>query len=148
LQTLETVRRLGEIDRELILDLMNKFFARQVADDIDGMLALVAPEIVCFPNTTWRHARYPRRIVGKEALREALHQRHINYVLQETVVRRILIDGDQAAAHRTKTLRERGGGAAYTFDCVDFLRFRDALIVEICELPDGSAYDAVIHFPH
>jgi ketosteroid isomerase-like protein len=148
LQTLETTRRLGEVDRELILDLMNKFFARQAAGDIDQMLELVAPDIVCFPNTTWRHAHYPRRIVGKEALREALHQRHINYVLLETVSRRTLIDGDQAVVHRTQTLRERGSGVRHTFDCIDFLRFRDGLITEFCELPDGSAYSAVVHFPH
>jgi ketosteroid isomerase-like protein len=148
LQTLETARRLGEVDRELVLDLINRFFLRQTAGDIDGMLELVAPNIVCFPKTTWRHARYPRRIDGKEALREALRQRHINYVLLETVVHRILIDGDQAAVHLTTNMRERGGGAGYAFDSVDFLRFRDGLITEFCALPDGSAYDAVIHFPH
>ncbi len=136
------------MDRDLILDLMNKFFARRASGDIDGMLELVGPEIVCFPNTTWRHARYPRRIVGKEALREAMRQRHINYVPLGTVIHRTLIDGDQVAVHLTTTLRERGGGVTYTFDCVDFLRFRDGLIVEFCALPDGSAHDAVVHFPH
>lgn len=148
MQTLETARRLGELDRELILDLIGKFFARQATGDIDGMLELVAPDIVCFPNTSWRHARYPRRIVGKDAMREALRQRHINYELLETVVHRTLIDGDQAAVHCTTTMRERGGGASYTFDSVDFLRFRDGHITEFCALPDGSAYDAVVYFPH
>ena len=136
------------MDRDLILDLMNKFFARRASGDIDGMLELLGPEIVCFPNTTLRHARYPRRIVGKEALREAMRQRHINYVPLGTVIHRTLIDGDQVAVHLTTTLRERGGGVTYTFDSVDFLRFRDGLIIEFCALPDGSAHDAVVHFPH
>jgi ketosteroid isomerase-like protein len=148
LQTLETTRQLGEVDRALVVDLMDKFFARQASGDIDGMLAFVAPDIVCFPNTTWRHARYPRRIVGKEALREALHHRNINYIFLETVIHRTLIDGDQAAVHRTTTIRERGGGVTYTFDSMDLLRFRHGQIVEFCSLPDGSAYDAVVHFPH
>jgi ketosteroid isomerase-like protein len=142
------MRQLGEVDRDLILDLINKFFARQSAGDIDGMLELTAADIVCFPHTTWRHARYPRRIVGKEALREAMHQRHINYVFLETEIHRTLIDGDQAAVHRTTTMRERGGGVTYTFDSVDLLRFRHGEIVEFCVLPDGSAYEAVVHFPH
>jgi ketosteroid isomerase-like protein len=148
LQTLETTRRLGEVDRELIVLLMNKFFARQTAGDIEGMLQLVSPDIVCFPHTSWRHARYPRRIVGPDALREALCQRNINYVLLDMVVHRTLIDGDQAVVYRTMSMRERGGSVSYTFDCVDFLRFRDGLITEFCELPDGSAYNAVVHFPH
>ena len=148
MQSIEATRQLGEVDRELILDLLDKFFARRAAGDIDGMLELVADDIVCFPNTSWRHARYPRRIVGKESLREALHQRHVNYILMETVIHRTLIDGDQAAAHLTMTMRERGGGVTYTFDSVDWLRFRHGQIVEFCALPDGSAYDAVVHFPH
>lgn len=148
LQTLETTRRLGEVDRELILDLVQKLFARRAAGDIEGMLELVAPDIVCFPDTTWRHARYPRRIVGKEALREALGHRHVNYVVLDMVVRRMLIDGDQVCVHRTIEIRERGGSETYIFDCVDFLRFRDGLLIEFSELPDGSAYGAVVNYPH
>jgi predicted SnoaL-like aldol condensation-catalyzing enzyme len=60
----------------------------------------------------------------------------------------MLIDGDQAVVHRTTTIRERGSDVGYTFDAVDFFRFRDGLIVEFCELPDGTAYSAVVNFPH
>ena len=145
---LDTSRRLGEVDRDLIVDILKSLFARRAAGDIDGMLKYVAPDIVCFPPTSWGHARYPRRIVGKEAVREAFWQRHINYINLSTIVHRMLIDGDSAAVHRTTTIRERGGGATYTFDSVDFFRFRDGLITEFCELPDGSALEAVINFPH
>ncbi len=148
MQSLETSRRLNEVDRELIASRLKAIFARRAAGDIDGMLDFVAPDIVCFPETTWRHARYPRRIVGKEAVREAFWQRHINYVNLDTTVHRLLIDGDQAAVHRTTTIRERGSGVTHTFDSVDFFRFRDGLVVEFCELPDGSARDAVVNFPH
>ena len=64
------------------------------------------------------------------------------------IVHRIIIDGDEAAVHRTTTIRERGTGALHTFDCVNFLRFRDGLVSEFQEFPDGSAYEAVINFPH
>ena len=148
MQTLETTRRMGEVDRELIIDILKAIFARRAAGDVEGMLNFVAPDIVCFSETTWRHARYPRPIIGKEAVREAFKQRHINYVNLDSVVHKMLIDGDQAAVHRTTTIRERGSDVTYTFDSVDFFRFRDGLVVEFCELPDGSAYDAVINFPH
>jgi ketosteroid isomerase-like protein len=147
LQSLDTSRLLSEIDRELIIANVKAIFARRQAGDIEGMLDFVAPDIVCFADTTWRHARYPRKIVGKEAVREAFLQRHINYVNLSSVVRRMLIDGDQAAVHRTTTIRERGSDVTYTFDAVDFFRFRDGLVTEFSELPDGSAFDAVINFP-
>jgi ketosteroid isomerase-like protein len=136
------------VDKELLRERLKAIFTRREAGDIDGMLDLVAPDIVCFPPSTWRHARYPRTIVGKEAVREAFSQRHINYVNMVSTVHRILIDGDEAAVHRTTSIRERGSGISYTFDCVDFFRFRDGLVVEFQEFPDGSAYDAVINFPH
>jgi len=148
LQALETTRALSEIDRELIINIVKSLYARRAAGDIEGMLKLTAPDIVCFPTTTWGHAHYPRRIVGQEAVREAFRQRHINYVYLESVEHRVLIDGDQVATHRTTTICERGSGVTFTFDSVDFLRFRDGLVVELCELPDGSAYDAVINYPH
>jgi ketosteroid isomerase-like protein len=147
-QTLEATRQLNELDRELLVNRLKAIFDRREAGDIDGMLVFASPDIVCFPASTWGHARYPRPIVGKEAVREAFLQRHINYVNMVTTVNRILVDGDQAAVHRTTTIRERGGGKEYTFDCIDFFRFRDGLVTEFQEFPDGSAYEAVVNFPH
>lgn len=148
LQTLETTRRLSEIDRDLIGSLLQTFFARRAAGDIEGMLNFISPDVVCFPDKSWGYAFYPRRIVGKDAMREAMRQRHINYVLAEMQVHRMLIDGDQAVVHRTTTLRERGSGVAVTFDSVAFFRFRDGLITEISDLPDGCAVEVVRNVPH
>jgi ketosteroid isomerase-like protein len=148
LQTLETTRRLSEVDRELIKSSLDSILARRAAGDIEGMLNLMAPDVVCFPDKTWGYAFYPRCIVGKEAVREAFRQRHINYVLVEVEVHRTLIDGDQAAVHRTTTMRERGSGVTVTFDSVAFFRFRDGLVTEISDLPDGCAIDVVKNFPH
>jgi ketosteroid isomerase-like protein len=148
LQTLETTRRLSEIDRELIGTLLQAIFVRRAAGDIEGMLALMAPDVVCFPDKTWGYAFYPRRIVGKEAMREALRQRHINYVIVDMEVHRTLIDGDQAVVHRTTTLQERGSGVTFTFDSVAFFRFRDGLITELSDLPDGCALEVVRNFPY
>ena len=148
MQTLETTRRLSEVDRELIKSSLDSILARRAAGDIEGMLNLMAPDVVCFPDKTWGYAFYPRCIVGKEAVREAFRQRHINYVLVEVEVHRTLIDGDQAAVHRTTTMRERGSGVTVTFDSVAFFRFRDGLVTEISDLPDGCAIDVVKNFPH
>jgi ketosteroid isomerase-like protein len=147
LQTLETTRRLGELDRAHILKVLEKFFARRAVGDVEGVLELVAPEIVFFANESWRYG-YPRRIVGKEALREMLRQRHVNYVVLDSIVRRMLIDGHQAAVHSSIALRGRGGGDAHEFDCIEFLSFRDGLILEFDALPDGSAREVVVNFPY
>ena len=147
-QTLEAKRSLADLDKDLLHDRVVAIFAHWEAGNIDRMLDFATDDIVCFPPSTWRHAVYSRRIVGKEAVREALHQRDINYDRMISTVHRIIVDGDEAAVHRTTTIRERGSGALHTFDCVNFLRFRDGLVCEFQEFPDGSAYEAVINFPH
>jgi ketosteroid isomerase-like protein len=136
------------LDRAQMRERLKAIFDRREAGDIEGMLEFVAPDIVCFPASTWRHARYPRPILGREAVGEAFRQRHINYVNMATTIHRILVSGDEAVVHRTTEIRERGSGISYAFDCVDLFRFRDGLVVEFQEFPDGSAYDAVINFPH
>jgi ketosteroid isomerase-like protein len=147
-QTLEAKRSLADLDKDLLHDRVVAIFAHWEAGNIDRMLDFATDDIICFPPSTWRYAVYSRRIVGKEAVREALRQRDINYDRMISTVHRIIVDGDEAAVHRTTTIRERGSGALHTFDCVNFLRFRDGLVSEFQEFPDGSAYDAVINFPH
>jgi ketosteroid isomerase-like protein len=147
-QTLEAKRRLNDLDKDLLRERVISIFAHWEAGNIDRMLDFATDDIVCFPPSTWRYAAYLRRIVGKEAVREALRQRDINSARMTSTVHRIVVDGDEAAVHRTTTLRERGTGALHTFDCMNFLRFRDGLVSELQEFPDGSAYEAVINFPH
>jgi ketosteroid isomerase-like protein len=147
-QTLEAKRSLADLDKDLLHERVVAIFAHWEAGNIDRMLDFATDDIVWFPPSTWRYAVYSRRIVGKAAVREALRQRDINYDRMISTVHRIIVDGEEAAVHRTTTIRERGSGALHTFDCVNFLRFRDGLVCEFQEFPDGSAYDAVINFPH
>jgi ketosteroid isomerase-like protein len=147
-QTLEAKRSLADLDKDLLHERVVAIFAHLEDGNIDRMLDFATDDVVCFPPSTWSYAVYSRRIVGKAAVREALRQRDINYDRMISTVHRIIIDGDEAAVHRTTTIRERGSGALHTFDCVNFLRFRDGLVSEFQEFPDGSAYDAVINFPH
>jgi ketosteroid isomerase-like protein len=90
---------------------------------------------------------FPSTIRGREALREILRWHNMQYEMMPTRLHRLLIDGDQAIAHRTSGLRERGGGPVYTFDCVTLARFRDGLIVEFQEFVDGSGRDFINAFP-
>jgi len=122
-QTLEAKQRLNDLDKDLLQHRVISMFAHWESGNIERMLDFATDDIVCYPAGTWRHANYPRRIVGKDAVREALHQREINYSRMTSTVHRII-------------------------DCVNFLRFRDGLVAELQEFPDGSAYEAVINFPH
>ena len=148
MQTLEATRDLCEVDKDLLRQRVKTFLKQLDVGDIAGFVQLVAHDVVCFPASTWRDARYPRPIRGRDAMAEAFRHRTTKYVSLGSTLHRVLVDSDQAVVHRTTRIRERGGGAEHAFDCVNLFRFRDGLIVEFSELPDGSAYEAVINFPH
>ncbi len=133
--------------RAQIEQLVKAYYEREAAADVDGLLQFVAPDVVFFPPTTWKYARFPFTLRGKDAVREAFLQRLVNYAFQPSIIHRVLIDGDAALAHRTRRIRERGGGQLHTFDCVDIFRFRDGLVVELVEFPDGAGRDAVVNYP-
>ncbi len=133
--------------RALIQKRIQEIFALRVAGDIEGLMAYVADEVVCFPATNWGHARYPYTLRGKAAVREAFLLREVNYAILPSTIHRILIDGDQAIVYRTCQVQSRGGGKRLTFDSVDTFRFRDGLVIEFNELCDGTAREFVINFP-
>jgi ketosteroid isomerase-like protein len=138
----------NKIDRAETLSRLTTMWQLRAAGDIDGMMAFAADDVVCFPPSSWGGARFPFTLRGKAAVREAMWQRHIHFIYSPTVIHRLLIDGDEVVVHRTSQSRPRGGGVLSTYDCVDFLRLRDGLIVEAAEFCDGAACEAVVNFPY
>ena len=134
-------------DRARMAAHLKTLFALRAAGDIDGLMVYVAEDVVCFPPTSWGYSRFPRTLYGKAAVREAFLQRRINYTFHEQTLHRLLIDGDQVILHRTGRTRRRGGGDLVVYDSVDILRFRDGLIVEFSEFPDGAARDIMVNYP-
>lgn len=115
--------------------------------DIPGLMKYAAPDIVCFPSDEWKPVAYPHTIRGHDAVSEAMRLRNAHYESLSSEIHRLLVDGDQVAVHRSMTLRDRGGSETFRFSAVDFLRFRDGLVVEFVELPDASGRCVVVNFP-
>jgi len=136
------------LDRAGIKERIKAIFDRRAAGDIEALLAFLSPDIGFFLPTTWSYASYPRTVRGREAVRELFHQRNLNYEILPSTIHRILVDGDRAIVHRTCRVRERGSGLLRAFDSIDLFRFRAGLVVEYSKLPDGSAREFVINYPH
>jgi ketosteroid isomerase-like protein len=139
----DLLRRLGDVDRELIERRVHKFCELRADGDIDGLLEYASADVRCFLRGQWSVAVYPRPLVGKEEVAEAYRQINILYENLGSVIHELLIDGDRVAMHRTTTIRNRGAGHIYTFDVIDFMRFRDGLVVEFSEYPDCGARAAM-----
>jgi uncharacterized protein len=142
-QSGDLLRKLGEVDRELIEHRVRIFCELRADGDLSSMMEYAAPDVTCFLRGHWSLAIYPWPLVGKEVVAEAYRQLNIRYENLGSVVHELLIDGDRVALHRTTSIRNRGGGQVHTFDVINFIRFRDGLVVEFSEYCDSAAIAAL-----
>ena len=143
MQSADLLRKLGEIDRELIEHRVRTLCELRADGDVPSMLEYAAPDVRCFLRGHWTLAIYPRPLIGKEEVAEAYRQLNIQYENLGSVIHELLIDGDRVALHRTTTIRNRGAGHIHTFDVINFMRFRDGLVVEFSEYPDFATRGAL-----
>jgi uncharacterized protein len=143
MQSMDLLRKLGEVDRELIERRVRMFCELRADGDLSSMLQYAAPDVRCFLRGHWSLAVYPWPLVGKEAVAEAYRQLNIHWENLGSILHELLIDGDRVALHRTTSVRNRGGGQVHTFDVINFIRFRDGLVVEYSEYCDTAAFAAL-----
>ncbi len=139
MQSSDALRKLGELDREMIEHRARTLCERRADGDIAGMMDYFAEDVVCFTRGQWRRVTFPQRIAGKAAVREAYRLLNIEYENLGSTIHELLIDGDRVALHRTTSVRHRGTSQVFTFDVMNFARFREGLVVEFSEYPDLGA---------
>ena len=146
-QSPDLLRKLGEVDREMIEHRVRALCELRTDGDISSMLEYAAPDVRCFMRGHWTLAIYPRPLIGKAEVAEAYRQLNIQFENLGSVIHELVIDGDRVALHRTTTIRNRGAGHIHTFDVINFMRFRDGLVVEFSEYPDFATRDALADSP-
>jgi ketosteroid isomerase-like protein len=142
-QSADLLRKLGELDRESIEKRVRRFFELRAGGDFDGLMGLAAADVRWFLRGHWSVSVYKRPLIGKQEIAEAYRELNIQYENLGSVIHELLIDGDRVALHRSTTIRNRGEGHIHTFDVINFIRFREGLIVEFSEYPDAGARAAL-----
>ncbi|WP_374545120.1 nuclear transport factor 2 family protein [Rhodoblastus sp.] len=139
MQSDETLRNLGAVDRELI-EKRIRAMARMHSDgNIRDLMAYVADDVIYNVKGNWMAFPYSRPIRGKEEVAQALAMIAVQFQNLGSVIHDLVIDGDRAAVRRTAMIRHRGTGKIGEIDVADFIRFRDGLVVELTEIADSAA---------
>jgi ketosteroid isomerase-like protein len=138
-QSDETLRKLGVIDRELIERRVHALLEMRAAGNLRGMLDHAAEDIVYNVRGNWAAFPYTRPVHGKKLVAEALAMIGVQFENLGSVVHDLVIDGERVAIRRTATIRHRGTGKVGEVDIADFVRFRDGLVVEFTEVADSMA---------
>ncbi|MDI9849309.1 nuclear transport factor 2 family protein [Rhodoblastus sp. 17X3] len=139
MQSDETLRKLGALDRELIERRVHALLEMRATGNLRGMLEYAAEDIVYNVRGNWAAFPYTRPVRGKKLVAEALTMISVQFENLGSDVHDLIIDGDRAAMRRTARIRHRGTGKVGTVDIADFVRFRDGLVVEFTEVADSMA---------
>jgi ketosteroid isomerase-like protein len=129
---------LAMLDREGIERRVRALFHARKQGDSEGMLAEFSPNIVYEVVGSWDLYPFYGRREGIEAIRAMLLELAMEFENLGSTIHDILIDGERVAVRRTARLRHRGTNAIADVGIVDFLRFRNGLVIEISEYPDTA----------
>jgi ketosteroid isomerase-like protein len=137
-QSEETIRKLGVVDRELIEKRIHAMARLHSDGNLRGMLDLVADDIVFNVRGNWLTFPYTRPIRGKKQVAETMAMIAVQFQTLGSVIHELVIDGDRVAVRRTAKIRHRGTGKVGEVDIAGFIRFRDGLVVELTEIADSA----------
>jgi ketosteroid isomerase-like protein len=132
----DALKRIATIDREQIERRIRLLFEHWQFGDIDSIIHWLAPDITFPANGSWTGLEPPMRGREQAAARLRKYANTLESIVN--VLHEIVIDGDRAVVHRTSVGRWRSSGRRYQCDFIDFMRFRDGLVVEFSEYPDAA----------
>jgi ketosteroid isomerase-like protein len=139
LQSDETLRKLGGLDRDLVQQRIQALIAKRTAGDMGKVLELVAEDVQFSVKGHWAAFPYAGPARGKKMVTEAMAAITVQYEHCGSAVHEMIIDGDRVAVRRTAKIRHRGTGKVGNIEIADFIRFRDGLLLEWTEVVDSMA---------
>jgi hypothetical protein len=137
-QSEQALRKLGEVDRELIEQRLHMQLELRAKGDWRRWLEFAAQDIIFDIRGNWAVFPYNKPIQGKKALAEALMS-VVQFENLGWIINDLAIDGDRVALRRTVKVRNHGTGRVAELDVAEFLQFRDGLIVAFTLIADWAA---------
>lgn len=139
MQSLQGLRSLAFVERDLIEERAVRFVKCRATADVKTMVSLLAEEAVyTVPGDQQSGPCYGRHS-GAAAIKYFLAQSHVEFQILQLKVLDVMIDGDRAVVRSTSQLRHRGTGASKQFEVCDVLRFENGYIVDVYSYVDTLA---------
>jgi ketosteroid isomerase-like protein len=143
MQSDDASRRLAALDRELIEQRVRAMVRMHAEGNLHGLFDFVADDVVYNVRGGWITFPYAEAVRGKKNAAAAIAMISVQFENLGSVIHDLAIDGDRAAFRRTARIRHRGTSKTGDVDVVDFIRFRDGLVVEFTEIADSAALAAL-----
>ena len=138
MQSLETLRNLATLDRELIEQHLRTYISARARADLDALLKCLSPAISITIVGDPDFHPYAGRYDGFDGVRNLMRRIDVEFIYLESEILDIVIDQDRAVARRVKLLRQNGTGEIRRLDMCCWARFDQGLICEIFEYTDTA----------
>jgi len=142
MQSLESLRLLATVDRDLIEELAATFARLRGQSDSSKLMSLLSPNAVFTIPGDATLLSCVGRYEGSAAILRFFAHCHIDYEILKLKLLDVLVDGDRAAVRSSCLLRHRGTGLARALNICDVLRFENGLIVDVFSHLDTLAIAA------
>ncbi|MBB4196989.1 hypothetical protein CCR94_23540 [Rhodoblastus sphagnicola] len=135
----EALDALAQVDRDLIETRLRLLVDLRAENDLRAMMEYAAEDIVFDVRGNWMALPSMGPIRGKANVARALISLTTQYENLGSTLHDLLIDGERVAMRRTARVRHRGTNRVADVQIVDFVRFRDGLVVSLSEVSDSLA---------
>jgi len=139
MQSLETIKFLAYVDRDLLERRATDLFGFMADHALERAITLFAPHAVVTLGCDLRAMPFYGRHQGLPAIRKVLRDIHIEYEVVRQDIQDVLLDGDRAVVRRLCRLRHRGTGKVCNVTFCDWLQFEDGFIVSLDSVCDALA---------
>ena len=136
----DALRRLGNLDRDQVEQRIRRIYERWSQSGVAGVFDDLSADVAYPSNGFWTGVAGPLR--GRDQVTRHLQKYADVFENIVCVLHEIVIDGDRVVVHRTAVGRRNDTGRRYQCDFIDFIRFRDGLVVEYCAYPDAAWIEA------
>jgi ketosteroid isomerase-like protein len=133
----EALKALARVDRELIESRVELILGLRKANRLREMMDYIAEDIVYNVSGNWMALPFVGQVKGKANMARALVSIATQFENLGSEIHDLLIEGERVALRRTSRVRHRGTNRVADVAIVDFLRFRDGLVIELSEVTDS-----------
>jgi hypothetical protein len=139
MQKFETLGLLSSIDRVLLEERAIGLLECLADHDVDGAMTFLSPKAQVFLGSDRRAMPFFGSYEGKDGLRQALREIHIEYDVLSQDIRDIVVDQDRVVARRTCRMRHRGTAKVMDVDFCDWIQFDGAFVSQLSLMPETLA---------
>ncbi len=138
MQSLDVLRNLADVDRDILEKTLRDFLKCRAVSDFERYLTFLSPAVEITIVGDRKLHPYSGCYVGHEGALQLVRRIDVEFEYIESRIVDIVVDHDRAVVRRVKTMRQNGTREIRHLHMCTWVRFQNGLIIEIVEYSDTA----------